>query len=54
MIQLGQYVQRIISTLTDNYDETTPFKFAKIDIKDEFWRLEVSNTDAWSFCYVIP
>ena len=54
MIQLWQCVQILISTLADNYDETTPFKFAKLDIKYDFWRLEFSNTDAWIFCYVLP
>ena len=54
MIQLGQCIQQLISTLENNYDKDTPFKFAKIDIKDGFWRLVVSDTYAWYFCYVLP
>ena len=54
MMQLGQCVQRLIATLTDNYDDNTPFKFEKIDIKYGFWRLAVSDIDAWNLCYVLP
>ena len=32
----------------------TPFKFTKLGIKYKFWRLAVSNTDAWRFCCVLP
>ena len=38
----------------DNYDKNTPFKLEKLEIKDGFWRLVISNTDAWSLCYVLP
>ena len=44
----------IIATLADTYDENTPFRFLKLDIKDGFWSLAVSETYAWNFCYVIP
>ena len=27
----------------------SPFQFAKLDVKDDFWRLAVSDTDAWNF-----
>ena len=54
MVQLGQCVQRLIALLADNYDPTTPFRFAKLDIKDGFWRLAVNDKDAWAFCYVLP
>ena len=54
MIQLGQWLQQIIATLADNYDENAPLKFAKLYIKDGFWRLAVSYIDTWNFCYVIP
>ena len=36
MIRLGYYVQQLIATLTDNYDENTLFKFAELDTKDDF------------------
>ena len=54
MMHLGQCVQRLIATLVDNYEKNTPFSFAKLYIKDGFWRMAVSDTDAWNFCYVIP
>ena len=54
MIQLVQCLQRLITTLADNYDKNTPFVFKNIDIKDVFWRLAISDTDARKFCYVLP
>ena len=54
MLQLVQFVKRLDATLVDNYDKNTPFSFAKLYIKDGFWRMAVSDTDAWNFCYVIP
>ena len=54
MIQLGLCIQRLVATLADNFDPHKPFKFAKLDIKDGFWRMAVNNEDAWNFCYVLP
>ena len=54
IIQQRQCVQRLIATLTDNYDDNTPFKFEKMDIKYGFWRLAVSDIDTWNLCYVLP
>ena len=54
MIQLVQCVQWHIVTLADKYDENTYFKFAKLDLKDGFWRLVVSGIYSQNFCYVIP
>jgi hypothetical protein len=54
MAQLGHCLKRIVSTMADNYVPTKPFMFTKLDIKDGFWRLRVSNDDAWHFCYVLP
>ena len=54
MVQLGLTLKRIVATMADNYDRTKPFSFAKLDIKDGFWRMAVNNTDAWNFCYVLP
>ena len=54
MVQLGNCVQRIIALLADNYDPSQPFLFSKLDIKDGFWRMAVSEDDAWNFCYVLP
>ena len=54
MTQLGQCMKRIVATLADNINPSQPFVFAKVDIKDGFWRLRVSNEDAWNFCYTMP
>ena len=54
MIQLGLCMKRIVATLADNINPSQPFVFAKVDIKDGFWRLRVSNEDAWNFCYTMP
>ena len=54
MIQLGNCIQRIIYTLATNYDPNHPFAFAKMELKDGFWRMLVSEADAWNFCYVLP
>ena len=54
MIHLVWCVQRLIATLADNYDKNTPFKFVKLDIKYGFWRMVVSDIDAWNFYCVLP
>ena len=54
MGQLGQVVKRIVATMADHFDPNKPFMFTKLDIKDGFWRMAVSNEDAWNFCYVLP
>ena len=33
----------------DNYDKNTTSEFAKLDIKYGFWRIGVSDIDAWNF-----
>jgi hypothetical protein len=54
MAQLGLCLQRVIATMADNFDLSKPFIFSKLDIKDGFWRMRVSNENAWNFCYVLP
>ena len=54
MAQLGLCIQRMIATLADNYNLQNPFQFVKLDIKDGFWRMAVSDEDAWNFSYVLP
>ena len=46
MAELGNVLRRIIHILCENYDIELLFKFAKVDIKDGFWRLAVSEEDA--------
>jgi hypothetical protein len=40
--------------MADNFNPNTPFMFTKLDIKDSFWCMKVSDEDAWNFCYVLP
>ena len=54
MAELGNVLRRIIHILCENFNVELPFKFAKVDIKDGFWRLAVSEDDAWHFCYSVP
>jgi hypothetical protein len=54
MAQLGLCIQRMVATLADNYDTSKPFHFVKLDIKDGFWRMAVSDDNAWNFAYVLP
>jgi hypothetical protein len=54
MAQLGFCLQRLVATIADNFNPNKPFMFSKLDIKDGFWRMRVSDEDAWNFCYVLP
>ena len=54
MAQLGWVTRRIIKTMADHYNPEKPFLFSKCDIKDGFWRMSVSQEDAWNFCYTLP
>ena len=53
MDYLGSCIKRIVYMMEEHWDGP-PFLFAKLDVKDGFWRMAVSNADAWNFCYVIP
>ena len=54
MAQLGQVIRRLIHHMAIHRHHGHSFKFAKLDVKDGFWRMAVSNEDAWNFCYVLP
>ena len=54
MFQLGITLRRLIATMVDHHDPDLPFLFSKPDIKYGFWRMTVSDEDAWNFCYVLP
>ena len=45
MVQLGKSLQRIITIMAieRQNDNNLPFLFSKLDIKDGFWRMAVSN-----------
>lgn len=40
--------------MAKNFNPNNPLAFSKIDIKDGFWRLLVSDQDTWYFCYTMP
>ena len=54
MDQLGSALKRMIAALADGQEDGREFLFSKLDIKDGFWRMVVSEEDAWNFCYIIP
>ena len=54
MAQLGLVIKRIIYTIALHRHHGLPFKFTNLDVKDGFWRMEVTNKDAWNFLYVLP
>ena len=54
MAQLGKCIRRLVATMAKHHKRHKPFLFAKLDIKDGFWRMAVGNDEAWNFCYVLP
>jgi hypothetical protein len=54
MVQLGSALKRIIATLADDQIKCKKFIYSKLDIKDGFWQMIVSEADTWNFCSVIP
>ena len=54
IVQLGLALKRIIHVMVAHRGHGRPFKFAKVDVKDDFWQMAVANDDAWNFSYVLP
>jgi len=54
MFELGNVIPRIIWAMALSKDESTPFLFSKVDLKDGYWRMAVNAEDAWNFAYVLP
>jgi hypothetical protein len=54
MANLGSVLDRFVHILATHEHRHLPFAFCKIDIKDGFWRMVVSATNSWNFCYTIP
>ena len=54
MGQLGLVIKCLIQTMVDHKSKDLPFCFAKLDVKDGFWRMAVSDDDARNFAYVLP
>ena len=53
MVQLGLVLKRSIHVMAAHLGHGRPFKFAKLDVKDGFWRMAVANDDAWNFFCVL-
>ena len=54
MAHLGFVLKRIIHTMAQYSHHGLHIKFTKLDVKYVFWRMVVSDKDAWNFCYVLP
>jgi hypothetical protein len=54
MCELGRVLPRIIHAMATTPTDKTPFLFAKLDIKDGFWRMVVPEADEFNFAYVLP
>lgn len=54
MAQLGSTLGRVIYAVATRPTDEGPLLFAKLDIKDGFWRMCVPTSDEEQFCYVLP
>ena len=54
MYELGNVIPRIIQEMAAAPNNGVPILFTKIDLKDGYWRMVVSEDDAWNFAYVLP
>jgi hypothetical protein len=54
MAELGSVLPRIVHAMATTPVDSTPFLFAKLDIKDGFWRMVVPENDEYNFAYVLP
>ena len=52
MARLGLVLKWMIHTMAKYCHHGFPIKFAKLDLKDGFWRMAVSYEDAWFFFVV--
>ena len=54
MDQLGSVLPRLIEAVAKAPDDDGPILFAKLDIKDGFWRMVVPEEEEWNFACVLP
>eukprot|EP00978_Attheya_sp_CCMP212_P018811 scaffold51965_cov62-Attheya_sp.AAC.3 len=54
MGQLRQVLPRLIAKMAEASSEGGPLLFAKLDIKDGYWRMVVAKGEEWHFAYVLP
>ena len=52
--QMGEALPRLIEALALAPEDGGAVVFAKLDIKDGFWRLSVEKGTEWNFAYVLP
>jgi len=53
MYELGNVVPQLI-WLMATAPRTSPILFAKVDLKDGFWRMFIPPDQQWNFAYVLP
>ena len=51
--QLGHTLLRVIHDFAETDDNQLVLS-AKLDIKDDSWRLQCQEGEEWNFCYVLP
>ena len=54
MFHIGLVLKQMIHTMEKYRHHGLPIKFTKLDMNDGFWRMSVSDKNAWDFCYVLP
>jgi hypothetical protein len=54
MAELGNVLPRIIYAVGTAPESKGPVLFSKLDIKDGYWRMVVTEEDEWNFAYVLP
>ena len=54
MAELGKVLPRLIWTVATAPELNGPILFAKVDLKDGYWRMNVPEDDEYNFAYVLP
>ena len=52
--QMGEALPQLIAAVASAPKEGGDIVFAKLDIKDGFWRMSVQRGAEWNFAYVLP
>ena len=53
MGKLGSCFKCLLATIADSYDPEIPFLCDKLDAKDRFWYMVVSQQDTRNFLYML-
>lgn len=54
MYELGNVIPRLVHQIAHMPNPEVPILFAKVDLKDGYWRMVVSAINAYHFAYVLP